>query len=80
MTDVDLIDAAARIERLADQLAADGYLTDPLWRSALLAVPRHVFIPDAIWDDVDTLVLRPDDPVDWFDLIYRDELIIHPTR
>ncbi len=31
--------------RLADELDADGDLHTPGWREALLAVPRHEFIP-----------------------------------
>lgn len=31
--------------RLADQLAAAGKLTDPAWRAALTAVPRHHLVP-----------------------------------
>lgn len=31
---------------LAQQLAADGYLTDPAWRAAVEAVPREVFVSE----------------------------------
>ncbi|MGH4026164.1 MAG: methyltransferase domain-containing protein [Pseudonocardiaceae bacterium] len=38
-------DWRVRARRLADQLATDGDLHDPAWRAALVAVPRHEFVP-----------------------------------
>ncbi|MBX6769030.1 MAG: methyltransferase domain-containing protein, partial [Actinomadura rubrobrunea] len=35
----------AHAARLAAQLAEQGALTDPAWRRAVEAVPRHVFVP-----------------------------------
>ncbi|MBK1785005.1 ATP-grasp peptide maturase system methyltransferase [Prauserella sp. ASG 168] len=31
--------------KLGERVAADGVLTDPMWRAALEGVPRHVFVP-----------------------------------
>lgn len=39
-------DWAERAVALTDELAAAGKLTSPEWRSALLAVPRHNFVPE----------------------------------
>ncbi|WP_025620610.1 ATP-grasp peptide maturase system methyltransferase [Salinispora cortesiana] len=55
-------------EELSDYIAqflaglkADGYLSDPLWKKAFGAVPRHVFLPsfflslpDGRWQAIDT--------------------------
>ncbi|MCX9191356.1 hypothetical protein C3Y87_08000 [Carbonactinospora thermoautotrophica] len=38
-------DVAERLARLAEELAKDGSLRTEPWRAALLAVPRHVFVP-----------------------------------
>jgi protein-L-isoaspartate O-methyltransferase len=38
-------DWQARARRLAERLADDGVLDDPLWREAVESVPRHVFVP-----------------------------------
>lgn len=62
---------AARIDRLADELAADGALTEPYWRDALHAVPRHLFVPDVAWAQ-DAAVDRRADPGRWLDTVYSD--------
>jgi len=52
---------------LVDDLTKQGVL-GPQWRSALLAVPREVFIPDVIWRyDGDELVplRRGEEPAEW---------------
>lgn len=36
-------------ERLADELAGRGVLTDPAWRQAFEEVPRHLFAPARAW-------------------------------
>jgi len=56
----------------------------PQWRDALLAVPRHEFIPDTVWredercDDINDLIplRREDDPETWLQLAYADEAVI----
>jgi hypothetical protein len=42
---VSVSDWPERVRRLADQLTADGDLRTPVWWEALLAVPRHEFVP-----------------------------------
>lgn len=64
-------DLAARIDRLADHLAATGALTKPHWREALHAVPRHLFAPDVAWAD-DGPVDRAANPGQWLDAVYGD--------
>ncbi len=35
----------SHLARLVDQVTGKGDLRSPRWRAALLAVPRHLFIP-----------------------------------
>jgi methyltransferase of ATP-grasp peptide maturase system len=63
-------------QELVDELAARGHLTDPVWRAAVGAVPRELFLGDAVF--------RPDgtrwNPVlrdalgdeEWLRLAYSD--------
>jgi protein-L-isoaspartate(D-aspartate) O-methyltransferase len=68
--------------RLADLLADQGSLTDPRWREALLAVPRHLFVPDRAWarpDRLDSEGFRLDlaaDPDLWWATVYSDAVIV----
>ncbi len=41
----------AKATALANKLESQGHLTDPRWRAALEAVPRHVFVPEFYDDD-----------------------------
>jgi len=41
--------AASLRQSLADELARGGQLTDPAWRAAVEAVPREVFLGDAVF-------------------------------
>lgn len=61
---------------LADTLAGDGRLTDPAWRSAVEAVPREVFLGDAVfrsdgarWEPVHRGRLGEEE---WLRLVYAD--------
>jgi protein-L-isoaspartate O-methyltransferase len=57
---------------LVEGLTAEGALSEP-WRSAFLAVPREVFIPEVIWrSDGDGLVAlhRAEDPQEWLSRAY----------
>ncbi|WP_233510122.1 methyltransferase domain-containing protein [Actinomadura craniellae] len=69
-----------RIDELADLLTASGHLTDPRWREALHAVPRHLFAPPVAWvgsaDGPDRRVDRADDEVAWLDAVYSDTPIV----
>ncbi|WP_043627090.1 methyltransferase domain-containing protein [Nonomuraea candida] len=65
---------------LADRLAANGELNDPAWRAALLAVPRHRFVPDVAWARPDDgpayRIDRTGDPGGWLAAAYADHAII----
>ncbi|WP_052423070.1 hypothetical protein [Nonomuraea candida] len=65
---------------MADALAAGGELTDEAWRAALLAVPRHLFVPCTAWADPDDapgyLIDRENDPDTWLKAAYADHAII----
>ncbi|MFF5262686.1 methyltransferase domain-containing protein [Actinomadura viridis] len=71
--------ADARNRRLVDDLTTAGVLPDR-WRPAFLAMPRHRFVPDIIWDDADgggfTARRRRDDPAIWLETVYRDGPIV----
>lgn len=42
---VDERQAARLAEQLADGLEKSGHLRSPVWRAAVMAVPRHLFVP-----------------------------------
>jgi methyltransferase of ATP-grasp peptide maturase system len=76
--------AAALRHRLAQQLEQAGHLRSPGWRSAVEAVPRHLFLPaffravDApdgttMWDPVTAGRSGTDE---WLDLVYTDESLV----
>ena len=72
----------ARAAAYADQLAADGHITDPTWRQAFAATPRHIFVP-RFWaldrfNSPATLVDgdNPDQRGTWLDAIYDDRFLI----
>ena len=75
-------DLAARIERLADQLADSADLTDPRWRQALHEVPRHLFVPDVAWADPNDQepngypVDRAADPERWWEAVCTDTVLV----
>ncbi|MGH4016321.1 MAG: ATP-grasp peptide maturase system methyltransferase [Pseudonocardiaceae bacterium] len=67
---------------LADELEARGNLTDPRWRSAVEAVPRHVFVP-RFYDGQRNLVdsADPDQQDRWLSVVYSDiSLVTQRTR
>ncbi len=62
---------------LADQLANDGVLHSPAWRTALEQTPRHVFVPtfhtqhpDGTW----TTTTERDDR--WLEQVYRNQPLV----
>jgi protein-L-isoaspartate O-methyltransferase len=65
---------------MVDDLAARGDLTDPAWRAALLAVPRHLFVPPVAWcspyDADDYPIDREADPGLWLRSAYRNMPIV----
>jgi protein-L-isoaspartate(D-aspartate) O-methyltransferase len=62
---------AALLDRLVAELSAEGDLT-PEWRDTFLAVPRHLFIPDTVWQQDPSI----DDPHDMVPVHRRE----HPQR
>ncbi|WP_242910856.1 methyltransferase domain-containing protein [Actinomadura terrae] len=68
------------IEALADRLTANGELTDPAWRAALRAVPRHQFVPPVAWanpyDAPGCGIDREQRPDEWLKAAYEDQSII----
>ena len=72
-------DWPTRAARLADDLAAGGWLSDPAWRAAFAAVPRHVFVPLVI-DDGRVLAADDEHQRDaWLDAVYADEALLTQT-
>jgi methyltransferase of ATP-grasp peptide maturase system len=70
-------DWAPGAQRLADLLAARGDVHDPAWRSAVAAVPRHVFVPAAYQQD-DTGTWQPVDVTSpsGLDLVYSPTTLV----
>jgi protein-L-isoaspartate(D-aspartate) O-methyltransferase len=70
--------AAPSLAGLVEDLAEQGVLGQS-WRSAFLAVPREVFIPEMIWRDVgDELVplRRRDEPAEWLQQAYGPHYVV----
>jgi hypothetical protein len=70
--------AAPSRAELVESLAAEGVLGES-WRAAFLAVPREVFIPEAIWREAgDDLVplRRCDEPVEWLQRVYGPHYVV----
>lgn len=73
-----MTDIASLHQRLLDELAATGRLSEP-WHEAFAALPRHQFIPDTIWDDSSGELVplrRADDPEGWLDAVYALDAVI----
>ncbi|MGH3976121.1 MAG: methyltransferase domain-containing protein [Pseudonocardiaceae bacterium] len=70
--------------RLADELAADGDLHSAGWREALIAIPRHEFIPRYYVPDQEARPLRwtthepsdTDSTQQWLELVYSPTTLI----
>lgn len=74
----------ARAAALADTLTELGKLTDPAWRAAVTAVPRHHLVPrywtqdsTGAWTETDT---RIDPPHHWLEHIYSNSVLISDLR
>ncbi|MGH3932401.1 MAG: methyltransferase domain-containing protein, partial [Pseudonocardiaceae bacterium] len=88
MFDPGMLDSGELLRQMVDRVAADRYVRagwqDQLgqWRSSLLAVARHLFIPDTIWieneSDGPTLVAlhRQRDQQRWLERTYGDLAVI----
>ncbi len=78
------MDWRERARRLADQLITDGDLHTPAWREALLAVPRHEFVPryyimDASSRPASWALHEPHDPAStarWLELVYSPTTLV----
>ncbi|MCT9933183.1 methyltransferase domain-containing protein [Planotetraspora sp. A-T 1434] len=74
------MNTAQRIDALCEVLAANQELTDGVWRAALHAVPRHLFVPDRAWAAADDgpgyAIDRELRPEAWMDAAYADHPII----
>jgi protein-L-isoaspartate O-methyltransferase len=72
----------ALIDALADLLTGHGWLTDPRWRAAMRAVPRHLFVPSSGWATPDSedaagyRIDRESDPAVWWETVYSDASIV----
>ncbi|MGH3586953.1 MAG: rRNA adenine N-6-methyltransferase family protein, partial [Pseudonocardia sp.] len=73
---------AALLDRLAEELSAEGDLA-PEWRETFLAVPRHLFIPDTVWQQDPTIdgphdlvpVHRREQPQRWLEIAYANRSV-----
>jgi protein-L-isoaspartate(D-aspartate) O-methyltransferase len=64
--------------RLIDTLCASGAVSTD-WEPTFRAVPRHLFIPDAIWTGERPPlrpVLRQQEPHEWLELVHSDVALI----
>jgi protein-L-isoaspartate(D-aspartate) O-methyltransferase len=77
-----VIDWQPRAATYAEQLAAEGAITDPAWQQAFATTPRHLFVPrywaldqynspSALIDGTD-----PEQRETWLDAVYSDRLLI----
>jgi len=72
------------LSRLVDQISAQGDLRSPQWREALLAVPRHLFVPHYYAQDTSTRPSRwirhePGDEESvrrWLELVYSPTTLV----
>src|SRR5260370_42315594 len=70
-----MIDWQVGARRRAATRPADRALTEPVWRAAFEAVPRHLFVP-RIYRDGGATILNGADPAthaDWLDAAYSDD-------
>ncbi|QXE35021.1 ATP-grasp peptide maturase system methyltransferase [Streptomyces sp. GMY02] len=68
-------------EALADRITAGGDLRSPVWRQAVLDIPRHEFLRDGFFRRTDEggrtgwEPVRPEDPA-WLQACYSDESLV----
>lgn len=68
----------SRHTALVDELHRDGTLPAD-WVAAFRAVPRHQFVPDAVWVGETpplTPLVRQDSPDRWLDAVYTDQSLV----
>jgi methyltransferase of ATP-grasp peptide maturase system len=76
----EVTDWTVRARDLCDQLAAAGKLTSSAWRAALLAVPRHLFVP-VYYVYRDGVMVRVDsrdehDRAEWLAAVYSNTALV----
>ncbi|WP_232376196.1 ATP-grasp peptide maturase system methyltransferase [Amycolatopsis aidingensis] len=75
----------ALARRLARDLEQSGKLSDPAWRAAVCAVPRHELVPDYFQQDRTGTWTRSDTTTDegrrqWLEKIYSNSVLITALR
>lgn len=73
-----MTDPAPLLRRMVDDLTTAGFL-DSGWRETFLAVPRHAFIPDLVWQEQRRDLVpfhRADDPSRWLRLAYSPKQVL----
>ncbi|XVQ10225.1 methyltransferase domain-containing protein [Spirillospora sp. CA-255316] len=68
-------DWRAHAAALAERLAEQGTLTDPVWREVVAAVPRHVFVPEFYSNDDPPEFITAAD-ARWLGLSYSDGTLV----
>lgn len=74
--------STAHVDRLVDELRTLGDLTDPVWRDALHAVPRHLFVPPEAWVITEQPeraaygIDRGRDEDEWLKAVYSNSCIV----
>jgi len=67
----------SEVEHLQRELADTlGGQLSATWRDSYLATPRHLFLPDRVWLNLNESLDRHADPDRWLGHAYRDESII----
>jgi protein-L-isoaspartate(D-aspartate) O-methyltransferase len=65
--------AAGDLDKLVGELVANGYITDPRWRAAFSAVPRHLFVPRFYrGDQQGTSIVDSTSGDQWLSAVYSD--------
>lgn len=73
----DVEGTAARLRsRLVRALVRNGTLTDPTWRDAFLAVPRHAFLPRYFQQRAGRWEAVEEGDEDWLTQIYADRVLV----
>lgn len=58
--------------RLSHRLEGAGVCREPAWVAAFQAIPREVFVPDAVVGEL----AQADDPERWLEAVYEDRAVI----
>ncbi|ADB29774.1 Protein-L-isoaspartate(D-aspartate) O-methyltransferase [Kribbella flavida DSM 17836] len=65
--------AIAELNRMVGELVASGNITDPRWRAAFSAVPRHLFVPRFYRNDEQgSSIVDSASEDDWLSAVYSD--------